>query len=419
MAGACGRGCYARAELMASVTPRRNRDGTTSWRVQFRMGNPARMKQETFADEKAARSFGALLDRVGAESALAVLRSRNTNLQAPSLREWTERYLDLDTGILTGIQPGTRDGYRSIAKKSFLPILGELPVDAITKADVGRWIAWQEAQESGRTKGQPISAKTVKNYHSLLSAILTAAVEHKLMTDNTAHKARLTRGRKHEATFLSRQEFATLLHFVPEYYKPIVMFLAGTGARWGEATALLKSDVNLDATPPTVRIDKAWKKGNVIGPPKSPKSRRTVSLWDEIVASLPLDGPGGSFLFQGKENGGRLWYGSFKTRIWDRAVAAANDEEKCAEAGLPPLGKRPNPHDCRHTHASWLIAAGAPLPFVQARLGHEKITTTVDVYGHLLPDAHRQMSAIMQETMGNVLPVLELAQITQKEPTRD
>ncbi|OOB90327.1 tyrosine-type recombinase/integrase [Rathayibacter sp. VKM Ac-2630] len=392
---------------MASVTPRRNRDGTTSWRVQFRMGTPPKMKQETFAEEKAARSFGALLDRVGAESALAVLRSRNTNLDAPSLREWTGRYLDLESGILTGIQPGTRVGYRSIAEKSFLPVLGELPVDAITKADVGRWIAWQESQESGRTKGQPISAKTVKNYHSLLSAILSAAVEHKLMADNPAHKARLTRGRKYEATFLSRQEFATLLHFVPEYYKPLVNFLAGTGARWGEATALLRSDVTLDSTPPTVRIDKAWKKGNVIGPPKSPKSRRTVSLWPAMIAALPLDGPGNEFLFQGRNNGGRLWYGSFKTRIWDRAVAAANDAERCAAAGLPTLGKRPNPHDLRHTQASWQIAAGTPLPFVQARLGHEKITTTVDTYGHLLPDAHRQMSATMEEAMGHVLPVIE------------
>lgn len=30
---------------------------------------------------------------------------------------------------------------------------------------------------------------------------------------------------------------------------------------------------------------------------------------------------------------------------------------------------------------------GRPLPYIQARLGHEDITTTVRVYGHLLPDA--------------------------------
>jgi hypothetical protein len=35
-------------------------------------------------------------------------------------------------------------------------------------------------------------------------------------------------------------------------------------------------------------------------------------------------------------------------------------------------------HDLRHTHVAWLIAGGAPLPHIQARLGHESITTTID-----------------------------------------
>jgi integrase len=43
-------------------------------------------------------------------------------------------------------------------------------------------------------------------------------------------------------------------------------------------------------------------------------------------------------------------------------------------------------HDLRHTHAAWLIAEGRPLPSIQARLGHESITTTIDRYGHLMPD---------------------------------
>lgn len=34
---------------------------------------------------------------------------------------------------------------------------------------------------------------------------------------------------------------------------------------------------------------------------------------------------------------------------------------------------------------AWLVAGGAPLPHIQARLGHESITTTIDTYGHLLP----------------------------------
>lgn len=386
------------------------KDGRISWRVQFRLG-PA-MRSKSFEHEAGARQFGALIDRVGAAAALAVWDARQSaNAGVPTMREWVDEYLDPASGRLTGIEKGTRAGYRSIADRSLLPILGDLPVDAITKADVGRWVAWQEQQMSARrTNGKPtpISPKTVKNYHALLSSILAAAVDAGHRTDNPAFRTRLTRGRKREGVFLSRQEFATVLHFVPAYYKPLVLFLAGTGMRWGEATAITWGDVELATTPPTARVEKAWKKGAdgtpVLGPPKSEKSRRTISLWPEIVASLGTPRPGDELLFPGAMRGRQIWYGAFNTRIWKAAVRLANDAEDCAAADLLPIGKQPNIHDLRHTHASWLIHAGAPLPFVQARLGHEKITTTVDTYGHLLPDAHLQMAQIMSETMSNVLP---------------
>ena len=395
---------------MASVQPRRWKDGRVSWRVQFRVG--AAMTSKSFEHEKGARQFGALVDRVGATAALAVWDARQAKHDdTPTLREWVDRYLAPESGIVTGIEPGTRAGYRSIADRSLLPILGELPVDAIDKTDVGRWVAWQEQQLSARrTNGvaAKISPKTVKNYHALLSSSLQAAVDAKLRTDNPAYRTRLTRGRKREGVFLSRAEFATVLHFIPAYYKPLVLFLAGTGTRWGEATAITWGDVELATTPPTARIEKAWKKGPdgtpVLGPPKSAKSRRTVSLWPEIVTALGSPGPGDQLLFPGALSGKQVWYGAFNTRIWKRAVAQANDAKACAAAGHLPVGKQPNIHDLRHTHASWLIHAGAPLPFVQARLGHEKITTTVDTYGHLLPDAHLQMAQIMADTMSNVLP---------------
>jgi len=58
-----------------------------------------------------------------------------------------------------------------------------------------------------------------------------------------------------------------------------------------------------------------------------------------------------------------------------------HDVERARALGLE---KDTRIHDLRHTHASWLIAAGRPLPSIQRRLGHESITTTVDTYGHLM-----------------------------------
>jgi hypothetical protein len=48
---------------------------------------------------------------------------------------------------------------------------------------------------------------------------------------------------------------------------------------------------------------------------------------------------------------------------------------------------------------SWLIAGGAPLPHIQARLGQESITTTIDTYGHLLPAGSDLISRIIDTAL--------------------
>ena len=49
---------------------------------------------------------------------------------------------------------------------------------------------------------------------------------------------------------------------------------------------------------------------------------------------------------------------------------------------------------------AWLVAGGAPLPHIQARLGHESITTTIDTYGHLLAAGDELISAIIDTALG-------------------
>lgn len=90
--------------------------------------------------------------------------------------------------------------------------------------------------------------------------------------------------------------------------------------------------------------------------------------------------------------GGPITSGPFHHHIWQPA---------CDAAGLSP---RPRVHDLRHSHASALIAAGVPLPVVQRRMGHESIQTTVDVYGHLAPDAYAGAAEAMSVAMGGVSP---------------
>lgn len=395
---------------MASLGVRTLSDGTVRWRVQERLDG--RMMQATFEHQAGAERFKGLVERVGWVAAKAVIAARERKSATPTLRDWTATYLDEASGLLTGVEEGTRSDYKTAAERSFLQILGDMPVDTVTKADVGRWVSWQEKQLSQGRK-VPVSMKTVQNYHSILSAVMRAAVEAKLRPDNPAWKTRITRGTKREGVFLSVEEFATILHFLPERWTPLVMFLAGTGCRWGEATALTWGDVNTSTTPATVRIEKAWKRApkgkTVLKQPKSRRSLRTVSLTDDVVHALGEPGDTSSLVFPNRL-GRKMDHSSFRHNVWLPTIERAQNADLCGEEGVVPLRRAPTPHDLRHSHASWLIAAGVPLPFVQARLGHESITTTVGTYGHLQPDAHVQMSDAIGRTLAGVRPLREVAQ---------
>ena len=396
---------------MPKPTPRKNRDGTVSWRVQFRIDG--HVTQETFQTERGAAEFAKLVETAGGKAAREVLQRRAAgDAAAVTLRAWTARYLDPASGLLTGVEPGTRKGYERAAESSFLRILGDYPVDAIQKADVGRWLAWQEQQPARRGGGKTVAAKTIRNYHGILSAVLASAVSEKIRDDNPAYRTRLSKGVKKEATFLSPDEFATLLHFTTDHYAGLVMFLAGTGARWGEATAVKWEDVNSRATPATVRIDEAWKKSEtnvpVLKHTKTSKSRRTISVPADVLAMMGERGGSSELVFSTRVMQRRVRYHTFRDRVWVPAVEKAMDVALCEEYGLVPLTRRPTIHDLRHSHASWLIAAGTPLPYVQARLGHESIQTTVNVYGHLVPDAHIQMADVIGGTLAGARPLRQI-----------
>jgi integrase len=66
-----------------------------------------------------------------------------------------------------------------------------------------------------------------------------------------------------------------------------------------------------------------------------------------------------------------------------------------AASGVPRISI----HGLRHTSASLLLAAGVPANVVQRRLGHKDVSTTLDVYAHVLPgqerEATRKLAALL------------------------
>ncbi|WIX76039.1 site-specific integrase [Amycolatopsis carbonis] len=337
-----------------------------------------------FDDEEKAGRFKDLLERCGHRLDRAAEVMADIESQAPLLSAVIERHV----GEVTGVQQRTRDSYRSITRLHINPHLGHKPIDKIERSDIKNWLNKLEANG--------LSSKSISNIHAFLSGVFKVAVrEWKLIDENPCKGIRLpSSSLPFEATFLTYGEFNILLSHVPDFFKPLCHTLARTGLRWGELVALQVGDVDLLAPTPYIRVTKARKRvpgGFIVGPPKTRRSRRTVSLPPslvEILVPLVANRPADAPLFTGVR-GGTLWHSAFAERVWQPAVAAATATHDNDDHPIPAehrIGKTPRIHDLRHTHASWMIAEGVDLMTVQRRLGHESITTTVDRYGHLVPD---------------------------------
>jgi integrase len=58
---------------------------------------------------------------------------------------------------------------------------------------------------------------------------------------------------------------------------------------------------------------------------------------------------------------------------------------------LDPIGL----HECRHTYAAFMIAAGVNAKALSAYMGHSSITMTLDHYGHLMPGHEGEAAAML------------------------
>jgi integrase len=93
-------------------------------------------------------------------------------------------------------------------------------------------------------------------------------------------------------------------------------------------------------------------------------------------------------------------------RPWHPAAARLlqpGDLEACDRCGAAPRGH--TFHDLRHTFASTALAEGVPISEVSRWLGHKSITTTVNLYGHLVPEASGRARDALDKAFGTALKV--------------
>lgn len=350
-----------------------------------------------------------------AEVANAVLgETPAAPLGVPTFAEWVPTYLGLRSRS-GEIQDDTLARYSQILHKRAVPYLGgRYMLDTEITPDVIKdWVAWMIA--TARTPhGKELNPETIRRAHAIVHGCLGAAVPRYLSTNPAARPAG---ARKHitglpkavpfQGVFLEPWEIELIMSSCSEQIRDMAYVDVRTGLRLGELLVLRPEDVVLDGRRRHIKVVRALKDDGSIGAPKSAKSRREVTISDEVCEVLAPRLAGkrrGDLIFPAPRGG--LWHeNNLRRRHWQPAIAAAQrcDAHPPPEPPKPVRGPRrklrvdevstcmcpgrlkrtPRWHDLRHTHVSLLVEAGWSPKRVQLRVGHANYQITMDIYGHL------------------------------------
>ena len=273
------------------------------------------------------------------------------------------------------VKPSTRARYTFLIEQHILPLLGTLPVSALTAKYLTNFL--NQKQKSGRLSGGSLSAKSVRDIGVLIKGALRfAANEFQFYCD--ALNVRLPAAKQPRIEPFSAWELAQIgkaLLPSANHKNAGILLSANGGLRLGEVCALRVSDI--DFRNGTVRIERAAQRVHeagkthlIVQTPKSDSSVRTIPLPDDMMIFLKkaVSGlPENAYLLTGRS---------------DKPMEPRN-YQYYFESVLRRCGlKKRCYHTLRHSYATRCIESGIDIKSVSEMLGHADITTTLRLYVH-------------------------------------
>lgn len=278
----------------------------------------------------------------------------------------------------------TADGVDRALRLHIFPVIGDRTLASLRPSDM---------QSLAKRLSDDLAPATVAVAFSWVRAILNAAVRDRVIARSPVEGVTLPRITKRHVTPVPADEVHALAEAIPNRYRALVILVAATGLRPGEAFGLTRDRV--DFLRREVHVDRQLVSADgrepKFGPPKTTASVRTVPLPQVAVDALAehvarFDIGADELLFT---NGwGTPIRRSDFSKLWIPAVKTA---------GLP---KGTRFHDLRHTYASLLIRHGESVKVVQARLGHASAKETLDTYAHMWPDSEDTTRAAVDDVLG-------------------
>lgn len=302
-----------------------------------------------------------------------------------TVEQFLTRWLD---EVICNREPRTLLSYRSMVRQHIVPALGQhklqklLPEHVQTMANTLREKTWGP-------KGRKLSPRTVEYACLILSRALNQAKRWGYVSRNVVNDVDLPRARRPKIQPATEQQARALLEAVKGHRLEGIYWVAlFLGLRRGEILGLMTTSLNLQAK--TLQVDGSLQrigKHLVRSGTKTESSQRTLPIPEPLLRVLREH-----LQRLEQERSGDEWnehgylFPSERGTPLEPTNLLRHFKAALVRAELP---ERTRFHDLRHWCASLLISYNVHPKAIQEILGHANITTTLNVYGHLLPNVLR------------------------------
>jgi integrase len=277
-------------------------------------------------------------------------------------------------------KPSVLRGYEAALENRVLKELGGRKLSDISRADV------QDLAD--RLVAEGLNPSTIRNTLMPLRVIFRRALSRGEVAVNPTMAVELPAVRGKRDRIASPEEATNLLAALAERDQPLWATAFYAGLRRGELMALRWVDVDFENG--VIRVERSWDVRAGAVDPKSNAGRRTVpmpKILREYLAAHKLRCTWNDGLVFGRTAATPV-----QTTALDRRATRAWTRAKLARITL---------HECRHTFASFMIAAGVNAKALSTYMGHSSITITLDRYGHLMPGNEEQAAELLDVYLGS------------------
>jgi integrase len=263
---------------------------------------------------------------------------------------------------LPTIKRNTARYYQKILRCHILPSFGQQEISGINRENVQTFLA---------SKAPKYSTSSLRGMRVSMGRVLTWAVDCGWLDKNPCSKVPLPRAGKGQVkrTILAPQQVIAIAERLQEPYATLVLLVAITGVRIGEASAFMWSDFDGDV----LHVSRTVYEGYT-DTAKTVSSIRGLPL-PEVLIKRMKELPEGKFIFASRV-GTPVNAGNALKR-YVRPVAK--------ELGIQLTGW----HDFRHTLATQLLTEGCSPKVVSRMLGHANVGITLNIYEHTDTEAFR------------------------------